>query len=99
MFKKKLAPEPTANEKAIAECYSALAGYDEDSKEYAKIVKRITELSALENTTKKSKIKLPSPDAALTALTGLAGILLILNYERANVVTSKAMGFVHKPKL
>jgi hypothetical protein len=33
-----------------------------------------------------------------TVIGNLTGILLILNYERAHVVTSKAIGFVLKPR-
>lgn len=39
-----------------------------------------------------------SPDVMVSAAANLAGILLILNYERAHIVTSKALSFVLKLK-
>lgn len=59
-------------------------------------------LAALE---KLYKIKSAQPDNRVTADTkaviagNLAGILLILNFERVNVVTTKALGFVLKSRL
>lgn len=40
----------------------------------------------------------PSPDAVVAAVGSVAGIVLILNYEKLGVVTSKAVGFVNKMK-
>jgi hypothetical protein len=37
-----------------------------------------------------------SPDAMAAAATNLVGILMILNFEHAHVMTSKALGFVVK---
>jgi hypothetical protein len=36
----------------------------------------------------------PSPDAVVGAAASVAGILLVLNYEKIGVITSKALGFV-----
>jgi hypothetical protein len=38
----------------------------------------------------------PSPDAVVAAAGSVLGILLILNFEKAGVVTSKALSFVGK---
>lgn len=44
------------------------------------------------------KSRMPSADAILTAATSLVGIAIIVGYEHAHAVTSKALGFVLKPK-
>jgi len=40
----------------------------------------------------------PSPDAIIGAVASVAGIVLVLHYEKLGVVTSKALGFVGKMK-
>lgn len=40
----------------------------------------------------------PSPDAVVGAAASVLGILLVLNYEKLNVITSKAVGFIGKLK-
>jgi len=38
----------------------------------------------------------PSPDAIVGAAATVVGILLVLHHEKANVIASKALGFVNK---
>lgn len=38
----------------------------------------------------------PSMDAILTVGANILGILMVLNYEKANIVTTKAIGFIMK---
>jgi hypothetical protein len=40
-----------------------------------------------------------SPDTVVLAACNLLGILLILNFEKIDVVSSKALGFVTRPKI
>lgn len=61
--------------------------YDKASDQYVKLTKLHSEI------TSKKRV---SPDVAVGAATNLAGILLILNYEHAHVMTSKALSFVWK---
>lgn len=49
-------------------------------------------------TTDKGEKKSVSPDALVGAAASLAGIVMILGFERAHIITSKAMSFVFKPK-
>lgn len=98
MFKKKTPPEPTAIEKAIAECYIQLATKQPDTKEYAKTLKQISELEKLNNL-KNKKTRLFTPDTLLIVGANIVGILLILNYEKADIVASKALGLVSKPRI
>lgn len=57
--------------------------------------------TATENLIKLLKLKTelssswrPSPDAILAASVSMASILLILNFEKADAITSKAFGFL-----
>jgi hypothetical protein len=85
--------EPTDLENEIArlfkilkDCVPGTARYDEVSDQIAKLYK-------LKEVDSKSAV---SKDAMVGAATNLAGILLILNYEHAHVMTSKAVSFVVK---
>lgn len=40
----------------------------------------------------------PSPDAVVGAAASIVGILFVLHYEKANVIASKALGFIGKLK-
>lgn len=40
-----------------------------------------------------------SPDAVLGAIANLMDIILILNFEKVGIITSKALGFVMKARL
>lgn len=72
--------------KILKECVPGTARYDEVSDQIAKLYK-------LKEIDSKKRV---SPDAMVGAATNLAGILLILNYEHAHVMTSKALSFVWK---
>jgi hypothetical protein len=78
---------------AIDEMLRELATVSGDSEQAERIVARLTELNELQKTNSSGPL---SKDAVVTAATNIAGILLILNHERAHVVTSKALGFVQK---
>jgi hypothetical protein len=78
---------------AMNELLRELVQVEGDSEQAERIVARLTELNELEKTNSSGPV---SKDALVTAGANLAGILLILNYERAHVVTSKALGFVMK---
>jgi hypothetical protein len=63
--------------------------------EYSAMLAQIKELYALKKSNTSESV---SADTMWTVIGNLTGILLILNYERAHVVTSKAIGFVLKPR-
>lgn len=84
--------ETTALQDAIEALLRELAGHEGSSEEYARIVERLTELHKLQEPTAPPLSK----DVIVNAAASLGGILLILNHERAHVVTSKALGFVMK---
>lgn len=94
MFKRKPKTDTTTQD-LIDTAKSQLFVHDADSKEYDDILNQIERLHKLLLKDKEASI---SPDVVLTVAANLLGILLILNHERLNVVTSKAMSFVIKAK-
>ena len=59
----------------------------------------LTQLERLYKLQAPEKARRVSPDAIVAVAGNLLGIVLILNYERINVVTSKALSFVIKSKI
>ena len=90
MFKRK----PNLSDVVEAEQLKLLAemeGLDPESKEYNEKLEQITKLETLK--VKKTRL---SKDAAVSALASLAGIGIVLYYERTGAVVSKAFGLVRK---
>ena len=87
---------PDSLQKAIDNLYSELAGYDAHTEEYDAITDQIVKLKELQS--KVNHNWKPSPDAVISGAVSILGIVLILHYEKINIVTSKALGFVGKMK-
>lgn len=66
------------------------------SKEYSLILDRVERLNKIRLSDKGNSI---SPDTLVVVGGNLAGILLILGYERVNIITTKALGFVIKGRV
>ncbi len=69
--------------------------FGEDYEKQLEIVER---LNKIEIETKKVTIKV-SPDTIAIIAGNLLGIALILGFEKANVLTSKALGFVMRGRV
>jgi hypothetical protein len=91
----KIITQPTALDTAIDEALAQLAGIKVDTDEYTKTMDQVTKLYKLKEQTTPKRV---SPDAMVLVAGNLLGIVLILGYERAHVVTSKALGFVLKSR-
>jgi len=65
---------------------------------YSECVDQLAKLYDIKKSLEKDNKKIVSYDQLLAVAGNLAGILLILNFERAGIVTSKALGFVMKAK-
>jgi hypothetical protein len=92
MFTRKR-PEPSKLDEVIDELLNEMLATDIDSDEYSKLLEKVTKLYKL----KEPYIpKALSRDTLLLVAGNLAGIILILSYERVNILTSKAAGFVMK---
>jgi hypothetical protein len=92
MFARKK-PEKTRLDQAIDTLLGRIVENDYEPEETAKMVGQLEKLHKLKELETPWR---PSPDTVLTVAGSVLGIVLILGYERANVVTSKALAFVLK---
>lgn len=74
---------------------SYLSGKDIDSKEYADALKHLSELHKLQEKEKPAQV---SPDTLLVVGANLLGIFMIIKHEHVNVITSRAMSMLIKPR-
>jgi hypothetical protein len=86
--------EPTVLDNTINQLQSEMAGVTADSPEYSQMADQLVKLMHLKSDTGPKRV---SPDALVSALASLGGILVIVSYEHAHVIGSKALGFVKKP--
>lgn len=80
-------------QEAIDRLLTEMKDKDPTSNEYETLVSRLTELTKIKPQTAKINI---SQDTIATIAANLVGIVLILHYERVNLVGSKALTFVQK---
>lgn len=95
MFTKKTDDHPELTN-AINAALAELQHHEPNSAPYAAIVEQIEKLHALKPETSGKPV---SHDTLFTVAGNLAGILMILNFERVHVIASKALGFVIKTKI
>lgn len=87
--------EPTDLENEIARVYSVLKDLPPTADSYDKVSEQYVKLTKLHSETNSKKRV--SPDVLTGAATNILGILLVLHYEQAHVITSKAaIGFIKK---
>lgn len=91
MFKSK--KEPSDLDKAIAAVHARMNRIGPDDPEYKQQLKYLERLSKLKS---ESRWKRPDTNTLLSVAGTLAGIAIIVGYERTNVLTSKALGLVPK---
>jgi hypothetical protein len=82
-------------EVSLEVAHVSLQHLDPNSDEYGVVLDRIARLEKMRDAKRRPSI---SPDTIVMAATNLLGILLILNYERTEIVTTKALGFVSKAR-
>lgn len=93
MFKKSLNEEKL--DAVILEVTEKLSLAKPGTDEYDVLAEQLAKLYDIQNNARKTKDKI-SKDTLLIAGANLAGILTIVNYERLNVVTSKAFQLLLK---
>jgi hypothetical protein len=91
--------ETTGLDRAIADVLSQMDNVmTADSEEYEKMVARLTELHALKMNEKSQDAsnswKDVSKETWVTVGAHIAGIVMIVGYERGHLMTSKALGFI-----
>lgn len=89
--------KPSNTQPVIENLISELAGFDANTDEYSTMVanlKVLTEAQALEPKPRKV-----SPDTIVIVAANLIGVAAILLFERNNVITSKSMPNLIKPRI
>jgi len=92
MFRRKN-PENTVLEDTIRSLYIHMQEVDVDTKEYLRMVDQMIKLNQLSDNRNPKPV---SNDTLVLVAGNLLGIVLILSYENARVITSRAIGFVLK---
>lgn len=95
MFTKKLGIEKPPLEAVIDDVCKQMLPLEADSDIFAKMNGQLEKLCTMKSLNKDVRV---SPDAKLAVIGNLIGIVLILGYEHAHTITSKAMSFVIKSK-
>lgn len=90
---KKTPKEPTELDKTITKVHDEIMKLDSTSDEFAKAANQLDKLYKMKTYKKESSVK---SETLVAAGVNLAGIVLILGFERAHVLSSKALGFVRK---
>lgn len=99
MIFKKQPPEENRLDVRIDKLLFEMDDHHGDTEEYAKMVKQLTKLYAIQNQEKETlKSKSISKDTLLIVAGNLIGILMITDFERARVVTSKGLQLLAKLK-
>lgn len=93
MFGQKSKANNEGLDDAIASVLSDLDGFTSETEEYAASVDRLVKLYAIREANQPKKI---SPDTLVIVAANLLGIMIIVNHERMNVITSKALAFLPK---
>jgi hypothetical protein len=83
--------EPSDLDKEITRLFETLKAKQPTDNDYNETSDQIVKLYKLKEVDSKKRV---SSDVLVSAATNLAGILLILHFEHAHVMTSKALGFV-----
>jgi hypothetical protein len=96
VFTKKTPVEKPPLEVAINDVLAQMLPLEADSDTFAKMNEQLEKLCTMKALDKGDRA---SVDAILAVVGNLAGILMILSYERVHIVTSKALSFVLKSKV
>jgi len=80
-------------EKEIDRVIDEMSKLKPESKEYSTMSENLVKLNTLKDTEKSCKVK---PDTKWLVGGNLIGLGLILGYEKINIITSKAMGYLIK---
>lgn len=90
--------KPPTLDEAIDLLLAEMKNHGAATAEYSNCVDQLAKLYDIKKSLEKDNKKSVSYDQLIAVGGHLAGILLILNFERAGIVTSKALGFVMKLK-
>jgi hypothetical protein len=90
--------DPQELKDAITKALNELAEHETYSPEYVKALEQIEKLYKLRNP--KPELRKPvSMDTVWVVAGNLVGIGMIIGYEKAHVISSKALGFILKARV
>lgn len=89
------AKEPTKLDNAIDVALLKLSDHEVGSEEYNKILDAVSKLHKMKEDETPNRL---SKDTIAIVGANLLGIMMIIRHEHVNVVTSKAMGLVIRPR-
>ncbi len=87
--------KPTPLSNAIDDALLTLLKQDPSTESYAASVDQIQKLHKMQEASRPAPV---SQDTLVLAATNIAGIVMIIKHEHFNVITSKAISFVIKPR-
>lgn len=88
--------EPSPLDPAIERLLEIMSETETVSEDYSKMTDQLVKLYKLKKETEPSNR--PSADTLALIAANLAGILIIIGHERANVITTKALSFLVRLK-
>lgn len=83
-------------EEEIVSILRKMSYIEPDAQEYEKLTARLETLRGIQDVKSERKLK---PDTVALVAANILGIVIILGFEQANVITSKALGFVTKGRV
>lgn len=87
-------PKPTLD-RVIENAERKLNSMDPEDESFSDVLEIVSKLHKLREQEKPQRV---SPDTLVLAAVNLVGIVLIIRHENINVITSKALSFVQKPR-
>ena len=84
-------------QEAIDDLLIEMKETDKTSPEYQQLNEQLRMLTETQTNKKSGKVKLT--EAGIVVGGNLAGVLAIIHYEKLNVMTSKALSLIVKPKI
>lgn len=87
--------ERTALETAVDRALSELASHEVGSDTYNKALESVTKLHSMKAKESPNSV---SKDTLVIAASNIIGILMIIKHEHVNVLSSKALGLLIRPR-
>lgn len=98
MFPFKAHTETPSLDEAIETAFAHLASEEPTTDAYSVIVDQLKKLYDIKSSYEKDNKNFVSKDQLVAVAGSIAGILILVSYEHVHPITSKALGFVLKPK-